>query len=158
MRSPVLYNVFRTFEAFFSMMSCLTPQPRLCSAQPSRRDRASTFTRPGYFANCKVKLSECLIQLARLQNRVFQNCRTVVSALRSLASCFPFYTIKLNIRHSNSETVFTFCCGQGPNCRTVVSFGGFILASGPEFLRLSELPWSPDLSLCGNLCGPRAPC
>ena len=37
------------------------------------------------------------------------------------------------------ETVFTFCCGQCPNCRTVVSFGGFILASAPGFLGPSAL-------------------
>ena len=44
-------------------------------------------------------------------------------------------------------TVFTFCCGQGPNCRTVVSFGGFILASAPGFLGPSALSRA-----CFTLC------
>ena len=44
-------------------------------------------------------------------------------------------------------TVFTFCCGQGPNCRTVVSLGGFILASALGLLGPSALS-----KACFTLC------
>ena len=147
-------------------MLCLLAQPALCVFDPSWWSRHMDFQvytiklQPGFCPSCVLQcfltfeptfgMMSCLtLQLRPCTPLCFvcESAHRLRDLLSSLQICKRVVHDILKKVLAICGTVFTFCCGQGPNCRTVVSFGGFILASAPGFLGPSALS-----KACFTLC------
>ena len=135
----------------------LLAQPVFCFFDPSWWSRHIDFhfptikLQPGFCLSCVLQCFSCfetnffIDVLSNFGTAFWSRTTLVVESAHRLSHLLSTLQICKQVVQDIPKkllwicgTVFTFWRGQCPNCRTVVSLGGFILASAPEFLS----PWA----------------